>query len=71
MANKKKWSDLQPFQQRLIIGGGAAEAVITFAALRDLARRPSSGVRGPKALWLLAFVVQPFGPLGYLAFGRR
>jgi Phospholipase_D-nuclease N-terminal len=68
---KKKWSDLQPFQQQLIICGGAAEAVMTFAALRDLARRPSSSVRGPKPLWVVAFVVQPFGPLAYFAFGRR
>jgi Phospholipase_D-nuclease N-terminal len=68
---KKKWSDLQPFQQRLIIAGGAAEAVMTFAALRDLFRRPSSSVRGPKALWVVASVVQPFGPLAYFAFGRR
>jgi hypothetical protein len=68
---KKKWSDLRPFQQRLIIGGGAAEAVLTFRALRDLAKRPSADVRGPKILWVLSFVVQPFGPLAYFAFGRR
>ncbi|MDX6366946.1 MAG: hypothetical protein QOK30_2022 [Nocardioidaceae bacterium] len=68
---KKKWSDLQPFQQRLIIGGGVAEAVMTFRVLRDLARRPSAGVRGPKVLWVLACVVQPFGPIAYFAFGRR
>jgi phospholipase D-like protein len=68
---KRKWSDLQPFQRRLIIGGGAAEAVMTFAALRDLFRRPSASVRGPKALWVVASVVQPLGPLAYFAFGRR
>jgi hypothetical protein len=68
---KKKWSDLQPFQQRLIIGGGAAEAVLTLTALRDLARRPSAGIRGPKALWVVACVVQPFGSLTYFAVGRR
>jgi hypothetical protein len=39
--------------------------------LRDLAKRPSAGVRGPKALWVAACVVQPFGPLAYFAFGRR
>jgi phospholipase D-like protein len=68
---KKKWSDLSPFQQRLIYVGGAAETVVTVAALRDLATRPSAQVRGPKAVWVLSFVVQPLGPLAYFAVGRR
>jgi hypothetical protein len=53
------------------VAGGAAELVVTSVALRDLAKRPRSAVRGPKLVWLLSFVVQPFGPLGYLALGRR
>ena len=53
------------------MAGGAVEAVITTIALRDLARRPSGQVRGPKVVWLLGFVVQPFGPLAYLWAGRR
>ena len=69
--NKKKWSELTPTQQRLIIAGGAVEVVLTTAALVSLARRPSAAVRGPKAVWLAALVVQPVGPLAYLAFGRR
>jgi Phospholipase_D-nuclease N-terminal len=68
---KKKWSDLTDTQQRLIVVGGAAEVVLTAVALRDLARRPSGQVRGPKVVWLLGFVVQPFGPLAYLWAGRR
>jgi hypothetical protein len=68
---KKTWSDLTDRQRRLIMVGGAAEAVITTIALRDLARRPSGQVRGPKVVWLLGFVVQPFGPLAYLWAGRR
>jgi hypothetical protein len=44
---------------------------MTFRVLRDLARRPSANVRGPKALWVAACVVQPIGPLAYFAFGRR
>ncbi len=68
---KKTWSDLTDMQRRMIVVGGAAEAVITTVALRDLARRPSGQVRGPKAVWLLGFVVQPFGPLAYLWAGRR
>ncbi|KQW53134.1 hypothetical protein ASC77_02210 [Nocardioides sp. Root1257] len=68
---KKKWSDLTPTQQKAIIAGGAVEVVLTAVALRDLARRPASEVRGRKALWVLSFAVQPFGPLAYLLRGRR
>ena len=69
--NKKKWSDLTPAQQRAIKVGGVLEAVLTALALRDLAGRPADRVRGPKALWAVSFVVQPFGPLAYFAAGRR
>lgn len=68
---KKRWSDLSPVEQRAIIAGGVAEAVMTSYALVDLARRPKRRVRGPKLLWLFGLVVQPFGPLAYLRWGRR
>ena len=68
---KKKWSDLTATQQRAIIVAGAVEAVVTVVALRDIARRPASEVRGSKLVWVLSFVVQPFGPLAYFASGRR
>jgi hypothetical protein len=68
---KKKWSDLTAGQQRAVFIAGAAELVITTAALRDLAHRPSANVRGPKALWVMAFFVQPFGPVAYFTKGRR
>ena len=68
---KKKWSDLTPRQKRAVYVGGAIEAVMTTAALADLARRPADEVRGSKAAWVLAFFVQPFGPIAYFAAGRR
>jgi len=66
----KKWRDLTPVQQRTIVVAGVAELVMTSIALRDLAKRPSAQVRGPKALWLLACFVQPVGPIAYLTVGR-
>jgi len=71
MANKKRWRDLSPLEQRAIVFAGAAELALTTAAVRDLKRRPRQRIRGPKPVWLLSFVVQPFGPLAYLAVGRR
>lgn len=69
--SNKKWSDLTPLQRKVVVVGGAVELVLTTYAGRDLARRPAELVRGPKALWFLVFGVQPFGPLAYLAVGRR
>lgn len=68
---KQKWSDLTTMQKRAIGVGGALEAVMTLAALRDLASRRDDEVRGPKAAWVLAFVIQPIGPIAYFAAGRR
>jgi len=69
--SKKKWSHLTVAQKRIIYVAGAAEVVATAAALRDLARRPADQVRGPKAVWVVAFFVQPVGPLAYFAAGKR
>ncbi|CAN5479047.1 hypothetical protein BH11ACT8_BH11ACT8_31100 [soil metagenome] len=68
--DKKTWRDLTPNQQRAIVAAGTVELVITTVALRDLARRPSAQVRGSKLGWVLACVVQPFGPVAYLLKGR-
>ena len=68
---KKKWADLTPQQKRAVYVGGAIETVITVAALRDLTRRPAAEIRGTKVTWVLAFFVQPFGPVAYLTLGRR
>jgi hypothetical protein len=71
MASKKRWSDLTDTQQRLIIVSAAVELALTATALVDLARRPADQVRGPKPLWVLGCLIQPVGPLAYLALGRR
>ena len=71
MASKKQWSDLTATQQGLILASAAVELALTAAAIIDLARRPADQVRGPKPLWLLGCIIQPLGPLAYLALGRR
>lgn len=71
MSEKKKWSDFSTGQQAAIVVVATLEVALTAVALVDLARRPSAGVRGPKALWALGCVIQPFGPVVYLGLGRR
>jgi hypothetical protein len=68
---KKTWSDLTTLQKGAIVVGGTVEVVMTLAALRDLAGRRADELRGPKAAWVLAFVVQPVGPIAYFAVARR
>ena len=68
---KKKWEDFTPGQRRAIVVAASVEVGLTTVALVDLARRPSVMVRGPKLIWIAGCVVQPFGPIAYLLFGRR
>lgn len=65
------WGDLSPTQRRAVVVGAAVELAMTAWAMRELGGRPAEGVRGPKPLWGASLAVQPFGPLAYLAFGRR
>ena len=68
---KRRWSDLDPRAKAALVIGSLVELVLTTVALRDLKRRPSSQVRGPKFLWRLLAFVQPVGPIAYLLLGRR
>ena len=72
--DKRSWSELSVGQRRAIIAGGAVEGVLKIVALRDLAKRPSDQVRGPKVLWALVIIaVNGLGvaPGIYYRFGRR
>lgn len=71
MTSSRRWSDFSGAQRVLIVLAGAVELVLSATALADLRRRPRSEVRGPKLLWALGCVVQPVGPIAYLALGRR
>lgn len=71
MAEKKRWDDLSDGQKAAVVVLGAVEVVLTVVALRDLARRPRAGVRGPKLVWAAGCFVQPVGPVAYLVLGRR
>ncbi len=68
---KKSWDELSGTQKAMILTGISIELALTATALVDLVRRPRAQVRGPKGLWALGLVVQPVGPIAYLALGRR
>jgi Phospholipase_D-nuclease N-terminal len=68
---EKSWSDLTHRQRQAAVAGAVIEAIVTAAALRDLASRQPDEVRGPKLFWRLSFVVQPIGPVAYFLAGRR
>jgi hypothetical protein len=68
---KRRWSDFSRQQQTAIVLGAIAELIMTTVALRDLARRPATQVRGRKLPWVFACFVQPIGPVLYFLVGRR
>jgi Phospholipase_D-nuclease N-terminal len=67
----KMWAELSDRQRTLLFGAAAAELTLKIAALIDIKRRPAERIRGPKALWRAAMVVNLLGPLSYFAFGRK
>lgn len=68
---KRRWSDLTTRQRRAVYLAATVEIIATATALRDLARRPADEVRGSRLAWAAGCLVQPVGPLAYLAFGRQ
>jgi len=71
VTTKKRWSDLTGRQRAAVLVAASVELALTATALVDLARRPGTQVRGPKARWALGCFVQPVGPVAYLVFGRH
>ena len=68
---QKKWSELSPAQQTLVLTMTSIELALTATAAVDLIRRPTEQVHGRKAVWAMALFVQPVGPIAYLWAHRR
>ncbi len=59
--------------RRLLMVGAAFEGTLKAAALVDIARRPASEIKGPKAAWVVAIIlVNSVGalPVSYFLFAR-
>ena len=69
----RAWGTLTPQQRAALVARGGLQVTLLAVALLDLRRRPASGVRGPKLVWVaIAFVnYLGIGPLAYLLLGRR
>lgn len=71
MREKRRWKDLDEGQRRMVVVGAVIQVTLQFLALRDLRRRPTELVRGPKWAWVPATSVNFFGPIAYFLVGRR
>ena len=68
---RRRWSELSPWQ-RVAMGTGAALQIgLLIAAETDIQKRPAEQIRGPKAVWRCAVLVNFIGPLTYFRVGRR
>ncbi|MDX8052203.1 PLDc N-terminal domain-containing protein [Lentzea sp. BCCO 10_0798] len=67
----RRWSDLTHAQRKVFVAMGAVQVALAGAAWTDLALRPREFVRGRKAWWALAILVNFAGPLAYFRWGRR
>ena len=71
---RQRWRDLPTSQRAVIVTIGTVDVGLRIWSLADLAQRPATSVRGPKAGWALALsLVSSAGalPLAYLIVGRR
>ncbi|MFT8637905.1 MAG: PLD nuclease N-terminal domain-containing protein [Pseudoclavibacter sp.] len=67
----RTWAELGPARRAAIVAVGTAQIALAAFAAVDLARRPRDLVRGSKAAWAPALLVNWAGPLAYLLVGRR
>ncbi|GAA2319340.1 hypothetical protein GCM10010149_84980 [Nonomuraea roseoviolacea subsp. roseoviolacea] len=66
-----RWDELSKRRQAVLLTLASVELALTATAVADLAFRPRDDVRGRKGLWWAGILVQPFGPIAYLLWGRR
>ncbi|AXJ10142.1 hypothetical protein CFN17_11275 [Arthrobacter sp. PM3] len=68
---KKTWKELSPQARVGTIIGATVQLMLLVAAQRDIARRPAAEIRGSKAFWRFATLVNFIGPGSYFTFGVK
>ena len=67
---KRMWSEMTESQKAIAAVTLTVQLTMAALAWRDLARRPSEKVRGPKWRWAIAIGANFFGPIAYYRRGR-
>ena len=70
-AQKKTWKELSPMAKFGTISAALVQLSMLVAAQRDITRRPAEQIRGSKALWRMATLVNFVGPGSYFTFGVK
>ncbi|MGY2743556.1 hypothetical protein [Arthrobacter sp. UYCu723] len=70
-ARKKAWKELSPMAKFGTITAAVVQLSLLIAAQRDISRRPAEQIRGSKALWRVATLVNFVGPGSYFTFGVK
>ncbi|HON10653.1 MAG TPA: PLD nuclease N-terminal domain-containing protein [Chitinispirillaceae bacterium] len=71
MKRKKHWHDFSLMQKKGIIFLTILQVILLASALIDIARRPSSEIKGRKLKWVLISFIDFAGPVSYFLFGRK
>jgi len=70
-ARKKAWKDLSPTAKFGTISAALVQLSLLVAAQTDITRRPAAEIRGSKAMWRIATLVNFVGPGSYFTFGVK
>lgn len=68
---KKRWKDLPPWAQTVIIVAASVQVSLFAAAQADITRRPAEEINGSKLGWRLISLINFAGPLCYFLRGRK
>ena len=68
---KKTWKELSPMAKFGTVMAAVVQLSLLVAAQRDISRRPAAEIRGSKALWRAATLINFVGPGSYFTFGVK
>ena len=68
---KKTWKELSPMAKFGTVMAAVVQLSLLVAAQRDISRRPAAEIRGSKALWRAAPLINVVGPGSYFTFGVK
>ena len=68
---KKTWKELPPMAKVGTMTAAVVQFSLLIAAQRDISRRPAEEIRGSKAFWRLATLINFVGPGSYFTLGVK